>query len=253
LFVAVLATLVVASLAAQAKAGIGAPAYPDLQMASPTDFHLTTADVGGETHYQVHFSTVPWNAGKGALEVRRDPTLSGIADLKQRVYESPAGFRDIQLGSVVFDPADFIFPIPDFARYELWTERGFARAQARHFKRGRPLAVRLSVGHCVADLIQMQDSAGPDVYRICSKFVTGLSPGWGDLEDWFNDAQSVDVGTSPLPDGAYVVRAIVDPNNMIYESDGKADPAREGEVANSGIAYLEIVQGKIAGVDDRFQ
>ena len=240
-------------LSASASATAGTPRYPDLRMPSPTDLHLLTAAVNGVQHHRLHFTTRPWNAGAGPFEVHRDPEPSGIAALTQRIYEDPAGFRDERVGSAIFAPTDFVFSLPHIARYELWTERAFARAASRGFTRGAPIAYRDGVTHCVADSQQLDPDATPvAVYAQCNKFVIGISPGWADVEGWPEDFQSVDVGTAPLPDGDYVVRAIVDPENLLFESDGKADPSREGWVANSGITYFRIVGGQLAGVDDDF-
>jgi hypothetical protein len=253
LSVALVAALVAAlggASTASATAGVTTDLYPNLRMLSPSNLHLLTWDVGGQQHQQIHFTSRIWNAGPGALEIQRVPTTSGIADLNQRIYESPAGFHDVKLGQVVFDPTDFTFPVPDIARYEVWTKRGYNRAKARGFKRGRPLAERLNISHCVADGYQFDPNSAPQgTYAICTKVLMGISVGWADVEDYFNETQSVDFGTALPPDGDYVLRVIVDPDNLIHESPGKADPARESEIANSAVSYFRLVQGHLAGTE----
>jgi hypothetical protein len=245
-----LTALMFAALGAASSAAAVGPKYPDLRMFSPTELQFQTAPVEGQDHHFLHFATRLVNAGEGALEVDRTPTPSGIADLSQRIYAAPAGFQDVALGSVPFDPMDFSFPVPDIARYELWTGRGFARAEARGFRRGRPLSVQDSVSHCVADVEQVDQSQPPvGVYWPCTKTVSGISVGWANVEDAFNDYQSLDVGATPLPDGDYVLRVIADPTNLLYESSGKADPARESDVANSAVTYFRLVNGQFAGVE----
>ena len=239
----------VAVLALPAGASAGPGLYPDLRMLGPTELHQQTRAINGVNHYLVNFTTVPWNDGEGALEVHRTPTTTGLVDITQRIYEDPAGFHDEWLWSDVFNQTSMTFRLLDIARYELWTERAFVRAQARGFTRGQPLYVRDNISHCVADATQRDPDSGPAVYRQCTAFVQGLSVGWGDIERWFATTQSVDFGTSPPPDGDYVIRVIVDPNNRLFESPGKQDPAREGEVANSAISYFSIVNGQLAGTE----
>jgi len=253
---ALLGMLALAILAPTAPAGAATPLYPDLRMPSPTDLHLTLWPVAsGAEHYQLRFETKPSNYGRGALEVDRVPTPSGIADLTQRIYEEPAGFRDEVLGSVVFAPLDTLFPVPDLARYELWTHRHFVRAQKRNFRRGQPLHVTDNIGHCIRD----DEPIDPDTphvegesgtYHFCTKLVSGISAGWRSTQSWGDDGQYIDFGLTPLPDGDYVLRAIVDPYNLLWESDGKGDPAREGEVANSGVTYFRVIDGALVGMEE---
>lgn len=48
----------------------------------------------------------------------------------------------------------------------------------------------------------------------------------GDPRQW------IDFGLAPLPDGDYVLRQVVDPDNLLYESINKSDPERAGSRAN---------------------
>src|SRR5207302_4523999 len=40
----------------------------------------------------------------------------------------------------------------------------------------------------------------------------GLSPGWGDTYDWYRPLQWIDLGTTPLGDGQYVLRSVDNPS-----------------------------------------
>lgn len=223
-----------------------APLYPDIRIV-PSDLRIQL----WQGRYAIHFTTRTANLGEGPLEVNRTPTLSGIAELTQRIYESPAGFRDESLGQVTFRPTELGFPVPDFGRYEVWDRRAFARAQKSGFSRGQPVYVRDNVGHCIADI----ETVDPDAvapagrYRLCTSLTSGISVGWRNVESWTEPYQSVDLGTA-LVDGDYVLRTIVDPDNLLFESDAKSDASREDWAANSGIAYFRIAGGRLAGVDD---
>lgn len=231
-----------------AHASVGVPQYPDLRAMPPVKLKLAKRTVSGEVRHFLDFQPKTYNAGPGALEVQRVPQSSGIADLNQRVYESPAGYRDERLTAVAF-ASPFTFPIPDFQRYEVWAERTFRRASERDFRRGAPLYVTDDVRQCVADTEQIDETAMPlPTYQQCSTAVMGISRGWADV-DFLGEPHMIDFGDSPLPDGRYVLRAIVDPNNLIWESDGKSDDAKEGRVANQALTNFEIVKGNLAWVD----
>jgi hypothetical protein len=44
-----------------------------------------------------------------------------------------------------------------------------------------------------------------------------------------------------------VIRNIADPDNLIWESPGKADASKESAVANAGITVIHIVNGQLVG------
>jgi hypothetical protein len=68
--------------------------------------------------------------------------------------------------------------------------------------------------------------------------VLGLSPGWGDVYRWQRPGQYVEFGTNP--DGLYVVRATVDIENQILESD---------ETDNSAYALVKVVGDKVLPIE----
>lgn len=231
-----------------AGAQVGTPTYPDIRSMPPTHLVLAEQTVNDEVHHVMHFMPRIYNRGPGALEVQRVPQTSALADLNQRIYESPAGYRDQRLAAVAIS-SPFAFDLPNLQRYEVWTERAFKRAAARDFRRGTPLYFTEDVGHCVADVEQVDLTAVPSlpIYS-CTAAVMGISPGWADVESPI-DPHTVDFGTAPLPDGKYVLRATVDPDNLVWESEGKADPAKEGRVANQGLTNFEIANGALAWQD----
>lgn len=235
--------------ASPAPAGIGTPRYPDLRAMSPTELQLRTRVVTGVTRYQIRFTTTLWNAGEGALELNRTPHVpaDGQADVAQRIYETPVGFTDRPVMTLPYAPGQR-FDVPRAARYEIWDERSFKRASARKFIRDQPLYANDSLVYCYADSRRVNpDDSSPSVYS-CKQVQQGLSVGWADRYSWLDLAQHVDVGTAPLPDGDYVLRNVVDPDNVLYESPDRADPEREGEVANQGFTYFTVINGDIAGV-----
>jgi hypothetical protein len=245
---AVAATAAVSPSAASAL--VGTSKYPDIRALPPTGLMLADQTVNSEQHRVMYFAPHTYNRGPGALEIQRVPRSSGIADLKQRIYESPAGFHDEQLAMVAIDsPLGFV--IPAIQRYEVWSQRAFQRATAHKFRRGKPLFVTEDVSQCLEDSEPVDHSTlGVDqpFYTCTSGVIVGISPGWADVEAAW-DPHMIDFGTTALPDGNYVLRAIVDPHNLIWESAGKSDPAKESWVANQGITTFEIINGALAWQD----
>jgi hypothetical protein len=258
--VAALSVVALSPAAASAAGTVGAPQYPDLVTLTPADLHLGTAQVNGQNHYVVRFSNMVKNAGQGPLELHGIPHVpyDGLSDAYQWIYESPVGVSQQRVGTFVFHPSHDHFHFDNFARYEIWTQRSYDRAKAANFTTGKPLAVAAKQSFCLID------SSGPPLfdsngglntsggslvgpYQTCTPVMEGLSVGWTDLYDWLLPDQWVDVGQTPLLDGSYVVRSIVDPDNLLYESAAKADPARDGQVANSAVAPFSIVNGRLAG------
>jgi hypothetical protein len=234
----------------QAGAAVAAPKYPDLRTLPPSDIHLGASLVGGQNHYVVRFSNEVANAGTGAFELHGTPhfPFDGLFDASQWVYDDSAGFSMESVGTFAFHPNHQHFHFDGFARYELWSERAYQRAASAGFTTGSPLATSPKVSFCILDIDHVDAAAGPPVpvYRTCTPVMEGLSAGWGDIYDYLLPDQWVDVGERPLADGKYVIRSIADPDNLIFESDAKADPAREGPVANSAVTPFTIVNGRLA-------
>ncbi len=250
-----------AGLGAFAMPASAAPLYPDLRMQSPSSPQIWVSEVNGQPHHQLLFGTGIANLGAGAFEIDRIPDPgNGTAELVQRIYESPVGFRDEPVTSAPWGATNAThFLGPDLARYELWTERAYNRAAARNFTRGAPLYVHDRVEHCFWNHTEVEpDESRPEIvtvdapYTACTATTLGISVGWMHQQAWFDDNQWIDIGPQPLPDGDYVIRVIFDPNNRYFESPGKADTSRESQVANSGLTYIRVDDGLLAGIDPPF-
>lgn len=243
------AALSAAALSIPASAGATLK-YPNLYTLPPTDFHLGTALVDGSNQYVIRFSNEVANSGPGTFELHGSPHFppDGLYDATQWIYDDTAGIDMEPVGTFEFHQAHNHFHFRDFARYEVWTQRDYQRAAAKNFTVGQPIGVSPKVTFCVFDNDQPDPNVGlpSRTYASCTPLMEGLSVGWGDVYDWLTDEQWVALGQTPLPDGNYVLRSIADPFNKIYESPGKADPARESQIANSATADFSIVNGKLA-------
>lgn len=237
-----------------------APRYPDLRALPPTDLQAENANLGnGVRHWRVKFTTKVLNDGEGPLELHGElelppdqSTLSGESRASQRIYgDAPGEFTDEQVGTFVFHVSHMHFHFDDHARFELWSRSEFEKALAKGFRKGAPLYTNRKVSFCIFDVEQHDPDASPvGIYQTCSPVMEGLSVGWADVYDSSLADQWVDVGPEMLPDGDYVIRNVVDPSNLLWESDGKADPTREGDLANSGFTYFSVVNGALVAPQD---
>jgi hypothetical protein len=76
----------------------------------------------------------------------------------------------------------------------------------------------LKVGFCLADYIRWDPSANPNrryYYEECNP--QGIQAGWSDIYGSFLDGQWVDI--TGVPGGTYTLELIVDPDNLIVETD----------------------------------
>jgi hypothetical protein len=246
-----------ASGAAQAAA-----LYPDLETLPPRNLRFDYTDVSvdgsGVLHHVLRFSNTAVNVGEGPVEIRAtiDPSRnppSGPA--YQRVYDSGGGFSDLPLGgSLYYHAVHKHYHFDDWGGYQLWTKAAYDRWVATGS--GSPDLVGTKTTSCVTDEELVASIAPavfpgqypasacmPDAQHVIGE---GLSPGWGDTYDYYRFEQWIDLGANgSLSDGTYVLRSIADPDNIVYESPGKASGAREGAADNAAVTTFGVSGGKL--------
>ncbi|MDQ4024320.1 MAG: DUF4082 domain-containing protein, partial [Actinomycetota bacterium] len=226
------------------------PQYPDLKTVDPSELHSEVGTVNGEPRWLLRFSNWVWNAGQGALEVRGTP--GGGSTVYQRVYDDAGGFEDRTVATdLIYHPTHNHFHLDRFAQYELWTKAEFDEwvASGRSFGRAKHHGTKASF--CLVDSGRLQalpGSPSSGVYRLCDQEAQGISVGYGDFYSWSLPEQWVDVGASPLANGTYVLRSVVDPDNKLYESASRSDSTRESGQSNEGIAQFTVSAPVISGV-----
>ena len=251
--------MAVALSAAPAKAATAL--YPDLKTLPPRDLRFDRTDVdpnnGGVIHNVLRFSNTVWNAGSGPLELRgqiNPNTKTGAA--VQRVYDDSGGFADFSTGNNFYwHAAHQHYHFDDWGRYELWTKVGYDAWIASGRTLGNPI-VGSKTSSCAVDeefIRTLPNQSYPSTYNSNGCFpnsqgamLQGIGTGWGDTYDYFRFEQWIDLGPSgSLSDGQYVVRIVTDPLNKIYESAGKANSSREGQVDNEGITNFSVQNGQL--------
>jgi len=221
--------------------------YPDLKTLEATDLVFDTATINGSTRNVLRFSNTVWNAGEGRLEIR-PKTVNTSSGKKTRVYQyiydDAGGSMRKTAGDMVYHAAHNHFHFQNFARYELWTRADYDAWLASGGSQGQAQRRGTKTTFCIMDTYQVQDLAGSPsapAYSECSNTrPQGLSVGWGDEYAYTLPQQWIDLGTSNLADGQYVLRSVADPTNRLYESANKNDQSRESEQDNEAVTFFSV-------------
>jgi hypothetical protein len=192
--------------------------YPDLSVIIPPG-RMSVVGTGAERVFQYTHNT--FNGGPGPLVIQPAYSASSGAYLgTQYLYAFEAGKWTLQrrvrvAGGFVFHEAHGHFHFP-FARFGLYTVGSDGRP-------GRPVAVSGKNGFCIHDSF-LYDPDLPNAGDLgnlgsCAdpSSLQGLNIGAVDEYDRSDPGQSISL--AGVPDGTYWLRAVVDPDDFLAESD----------------------------------
>jgi hypothetical protein len=223
------------------------PLYPDIKTLPPKDLRFGYAVIDGTTHTVLRFSNTSWNAGQGRLEMRGETVSDSRTKVYQRIYDNAGGFTEVYIGDFIFHPSHNHWHFENYADYELWTRTEYDKWIASGRVNGQAQKRGTKTTFCIMDNIKIQSLPGSPssaVYTQCGQTLQGMSIGWGDIYDYSLPDQWIDLGSSTLPDGKYVLRSVTDPKNLIFESANN-DPSRESVQANEAVTFFTVSRGKI--------
>lgn len=201
---------------------------PDLQPLPPYELQLELRYGGVEKH--LRFSHAIWNRGPGALELHGwYDRFAGSVLVRQLLRSADGSFLNSQTGEFVYH-----------SRHEHWHWDGFSRYEILSVNEdGAPGDLLVSsekVGFCLRDdermpgyLLGHAFEAG-DVQQPRARFgecgwqKQGLSPGWVDVYGFELDDQSLEI--TDVPDGVYLLRTLVDPADLLLETDESNNSAQ---------------------------
>jgi hypothetical protein len=230
--------------------------YPDLQTLAPRDLRFGTATINGTSHRVLQFSNTVVNVGEGRLDIVGiiDPTTRN-GPAYQHVYDDAGNYTEYPAGSLMWHDIHKHFHYDNWGRYELWPKADYDKWLSTGRSQGQAKKVGSKTTSCILDEEFIKESPGapyPGGYsgsgcdlQPDNTLHEGLSPGWGDTYDWYRDEQWIDLDQTPLADGTYVLRSVTDPTNMLYESPGKADSARESQENNEATTTFTVAGGVI--------
>lgn len=224
------------------------PLYPNLKTLAPFNLRYDSAVINGSTHQVLRFSNTVWNSGEGPLELRGETVSTERTKVYQRIYNDTGGFTEQQVGEFIFHPAHNHWHFENFAEYELWTKAEYdkwiasGRVNGQAQKRGSKTTL------CMMDTTKVQSLPGsPSTvkYGSCGLTLQGISVGWGDTYGYSLPEQWIDLGTSKLANGTYVLRSVVDHKKTLIESSSNQDP-RESQQDNEAITTFKVKGNRIS-------
>ncbi len=183
---------------------------PDLVPLPARDLTLS---VGANGHLQLLFSTTYYNQGTGPLELRADPSTTGIFDdidrvVSQRVYAKDGTFTDRKVGVFRWHQTHLHYHFSDFVSYILTSESA----------QSDPIRLEKAT-FCIRDVSRlkqdMPDKKSPATYTICGKERQGVSVGWADTYYYNYPDQSIDL--NDIPTGTYRLSFVVNPAGALRE------------------------------------
>lgn len=241
--------------------GAAAPQFPDLATLPPRDLRFDRADVdpsGATTlHNVLRFSNTVYNTGEGPLAVSAaiSPATNSGPSVQQVLNPDGSVAEQRTVGTSYYHAVHDHYHFDDWGEYQLWTKAQYDLWVSSGRSRGEFKAVGTKTTSCIVDeefTVNTPLTPYPRKYLLSGCDVDsqgnlnmGLSVGWGDTYDYYRAEQWIDLGQETLADGDYVLRSVTDPKNLIYESAGKSDGARESELDNDAITPFRLSGGSL--------
>lgn len=211
------------SLVAGALIGQASDVLPDVSLLPSylADAYVTTSnpELPAGTR-ALRFSTASVNYGNGRFELRGG-TISGSTQLvNQRVYRSDGTFYDRPCGSFTYHAAHGHIHFDDWTIFRL-----------RQVLPGGGVGPVVGTGEktsfCILEIHAYNSSApghntAPS-YSSCGQ-IQGLRPGWADVYGSSLTGQYIEL--TGIPDGVYWLEGVVDPNNLVLESNPNNNTVR---------------------------
>lgn len=209
-----------------ANAAVGDELRPNLRALPASDIRLQTTSDG---RVLLRFSTTTSNVGAGPLELVAKQISGDKQQVDQRVYREGGGYTDYFAGWFAYHPEHQHFHFENYADYSLQLDGA----------PGASLRTGSKTTFCIVDSTRINTrlpgAPNKAVYTTCGNQVQGMSVGWGDRYLWDLVGQELDI--TGLPDGIYVLRIIVDPQDRLLESD---------ETDNISQVRIQLAQGTVS-------
>ena len=205
---------------------------PDLRTLEPSGLRISRFSSDGTKLLKLTNSV--WNGGFGPLElIGGVDTGSGTQHVIQRILKDDGEYSEKSIGEFVFHPGHNHWHLDSFSVYELWTLQPNGMLD-------QVVATSGKVSYCLRDIYRSAEAEQIDRagFTSCSPVRQGLSVGWTDVYQYYLAGQSIDI--TRLQDGTYALMSIVDPFNLIQESD---------ETNNGIVIYIEIREAKVTVID----
>jgi hypothetical protein len=184
---------------------------PDIAVSPPRELYVAFAG-GGR---QLRFSTTVSNVGIGPLEIvglfDEDEERALATQLLHRGDDGP--FQH-PVGTLDFDGGHGHWHFEDFMTFELWTYAENGALEEMLVSTGK-------ISFCLLDFTAieppLEHAYDLPLFDACDWTRQGLSPGWEETYAAWLPGQELDI--SNVPDGRYVVRTVLDPDNRLIDAN----------------------------------
>lgn len=204
---------------------------PDLQTFPPTNLVIWFDAQGRKT---LRFSNWILNAGQGVLEIWGESNaVTERTSVTQRLYKTDGSYDERATGDFVFHPTHNHWHTENFALYELWSLKADGEPD-------EVVALTDKVSYCLRDDRQfnLRGAAPRGAYFQCNQQKQGMSVGWIDIYSFDTPGQIVDI--TGVPNGVYLLRSTVDPDNQLVESN---------DDNNAAAIYIEITGNRVRALN----
>jgi hypothetical protein len=217
----VVAASAVATFVSSGPAQAATVTLPDMTIKVPNN--LISIGIDPSTgHRQLRFTHITEDSGTGPFEIVPNyNSATGVATFSQYIYNSPSpgvwnfdhSVPVAQIGTFV-SPSDYNFPLTSFTLHSLNSDGSL----------GPVVATSPKADYCITGDTRVGDVPNtpaqtfiPQSNCVDPTQPLGWSVGWGDQYDQTDSGQPIDI--NGLPDGAYVLRGVVDPKHVLSESN----------------------------------
>lgn len=184
---------------------------PDIVPTKPRELYI---EYSGDIK-NIRFSTTFINQGDAALELvgYHDPEQQRTR-VTQKLFASDSTATERQVGEFVFHEGHDHWHTEKYIQFQLWSYN-------ENLEPAELLATTEKMSFCIWDE-EKQDfgllnEAPERVYEGCNNSSQGISVGWSDTYTPDLEGQELDI--TNIPDGGYMVRTVVNPDNKILEKD----------------------------------
>lgn len=168
----------------------------------------------------LRFSTASVNWGVGRYEIRGGEIVGNTQVVRQRVYRTDGTFWDRLAGTFSYHPSH------GHIHFDNWTQFKLRQVTAGNGV-GNVVAVGAKTSFCILELRHADSSMpghnDPPGYSSCGQ-LQGLRPGWADIYGASLSGQVIDI--TGVPDGIYWLEGVVDPDNLVLESNENNNTVR---------------------------
>lgn len=205
---------------------------PDLETRIPLEMYI---DYGSGGSRLLRFSTTVRNTGEGPMELIGELDGNGNAEAIQLVQQSDGTVETHPAGELLTSAKHRHWHLDNFALFELFP------ASAPDPSDG-PAATQNKISFCLVDEVRIDPPSehvaeGPQ-FLDCDWLHHGLSQGWS--ETYVADLPEQWVDITGLPDGRYVLRVTLDPDDLLLE-------AKNGN--NAALVFIEVIGDEVSRVD----